>query len=134
MKKRISLPRNLFSKTICPPEKLGQMMCVNIYNDGKFNMNGRLATKLGNKALDLAFTEDGTHFILLETSDSLSAIKFPKSGSRKLPEVTELLKGRKIVFPAKYEVWLTDEGHWQGDLLANPTQPQSGKHRSLKKN
>lgn len=134
MKKRTPLPRNLFSKPISPPEKLSQIMCVNIYDDGKFNMNGKLANKLGSKTLELSFTEDGTHFMIQDASDSLSGIKFPKSGSRKLPEIAEHLKARKILFPAKYEVWLTDEGFWQGDLLENPTQPRLEKHRNSKKN
>ena len=86
MKTRTSLPRNLFSKIISPPEKLCQMMCVNIYDDGKFNMNGKLANKLGNKTLTLSFTEDGTHFLIQETSERLSAIKFPKADQKSSPK------------------------------------------------
>lgn len=133
MKKKIAMNRDLFTHTITPPEKLAQMTCVNIYEDGKFNMNGRLANKLGGKSLEIAFTEDGVHFMLMETTVSDFTVCFPKNGSRKLPDVIEHLKKQKIMLPARYEVWLTDEGHWQGDLLENPTPLQSGKHHNSKK-
>ena len=99
MKKKTAMNRSLFTHAITPPEKLAQMMCVNIYDDGKFNMNGKLTNKLGGKSLEIAFTEDGAHFILMETTVSDFAVCFPKTGSRKLPAVIEHLKKQKIMLP-----------------------------------
>ena len=109
------------------------LVILNIYKDGKFNMNGKLAAILGGKTLELSFTDDGQHFLLEESSGGVQSVRFPKSGSRKLLVVTALLEQQHIMMPAKYEVWLTEDGVWQGDLLENPMLSQSPKPRSSKK-
>ena len=131
--KKIALPRTLFTQKMIPASAMTQITCVNIYKDGKFNMNGKLVAILGGKTLEISFTNDGQHFLLEESSCDAQSIRFPKSGSRKILAVTELLEQQHIMLPAKYEVWLTEDGVWQGDLLENPTLSQSAKLRSLKK-
>ncbi|MGM9619476.1 MAG: hypothetical protein ACI3W8_06570 [Oscillospiraceae bacterium] len=108
-------------------------MCVNIYPDGKFNLNGKLAEKLRGKAMEIKFTPDGKHFMMEEAKDAQRQITFPKSGSRKLAEVADLLEKHKITLPARYEVWFTDDGFWQGDHMEDPTQPRSEKPRTSRK-
>ena len=97
-------------------------------------MNGKLAEKLGGKRVCVAFTPDGQHFSLKESAAEC-AIQFPKSGSKKLEALSELLSKNKIEFPAKYEVWYIEDGdYWQGDHIKNPIRLQSAKPRNLKKN
>ena len=131
--KKIALPRTMFTQKMIPASTISQTTCVNIYKDGKFNMNGKLAAILGGKTLELSFTDDGQHFLLEESSGGVQSVRFPKSGSRKLLVVTALLEQQHIMMPAKYEVWLTEDGVWQGDLLENPMLSQSPKPRSSKK-
>lgn len=98
------------------------MLSVNIHENGKFNLNGNLNEKLKGKTVCLRFTNDAKHFMLIESmlieSDYPSnSFAFPKSGSRKLTEVFELLKKNKISFPASYPVWKNESGgFWQGYL------------------
>ncbi|MBR5536366.1 MAG: hypothetical protein IKU58_00515 [Clostridia bacterium] len=131
--KKTALPRTMFTQKMVPASTMNQITCVNIYKDGKFNMNGKLAASLGGKTLELSFTDDGQHFLLEESSGGAQSVRFPKSGSRRMLMVTELLEQQHIMLPAKYEVWLTEDGVWQGDLLENPMLSQSPKLRSSKK-
>lgn len=129
--KKIPLPRAQFTKIITntPP----QTHFVTIYKDKRFCMNSKLAAILAEKPLEIAFTEDGKHFMLAESSNSTDGLRFSKSGSKKLHAAVELLDQLHIMLPARYEVWHTDDGFWQGDLLENPTQSQSKKPPSSKK-
>ena len=125
MTTRNFLPLEQFTFNVVPPELHRDMTCVNIYEDGKFNMNGKLAGEIGGKTLAVRFTDDARHLCLREDS-SQGAIKFPKSGSRKLQSVIQYLKSRKIPFPAKYEVHYNDQDQfWQGDVIENPTQERT---------
>lgn len=115
------IPLEQFIYSIDPPETRSDMLAVSLYEDAKFNMNGKLLQILGGKYLGITFTADCKN-ICLQEMDS-SGIKFNKNGSRKLPKCIQLLKGHKIAFPAKYEVWFCDGlGVWQGALLENPTK------------
>lgn len=129
--KKIALPRTQFTKIITstPP----QMHFVTIYKDKRFCMNPKLAAILAGKPLEIAFTEDGKHFMLAESSNAMDGLRFSKTGSKKLHTAVELLDQLHIMLPARYEVWHTDDGFWQGDLLENPTQSQSKKPPSSKK-
>ena len=105
-------------------------MCVNIYADGRFNMNGKLVEKIGSRRLSIRFTKDGKYLCLVENGD----IAFPKSGSRKLPDLLEKLKGTKISYPARYEVVYSEcTQTWQGAYEENPTKLPSEKARSTRK-
>ena len=95
-------------------------------------MNRKLAEKLGGKTLEILFTDSGRNFLIMENGDSKLQITFPKSGSRKLPDLTNMLKKQKISLPARYEVWQRDDGYWQGDYFENPTVSQSAKPHNLK--
>ena len=98
-------------------------LSVNIHENGKFNLNGNLNEKLKGKTVCLRFTSDAKHFMLIESDDPSDSFAFPKSGSRKLTEVFELLKRNKISFPASHLVWKNENGgFWQGDFAENPTQ------------
>ena len=127
------LPLEQFTVLISPSESRSDSMCVSIYADGRFNLNGKLAAALHGKPVQIRFTEDAKHLCLME-STSAESIKFPKNGSKKLGPVIHLLKAKKIPFPAKYIVlYNNEEKHWQGEITANPTQevmrhgPGSGK-------
>ena len=133
MKKKTALDPTLFTQVVSPPENAFRTMSVNIYEDGKFNMNGKLTRALGGKSLQIAFTDDCKNFMMSEAPEGDSSLHFPKNGSKKLPMVIQLLKKQKILFPARYEVWFTEGGFWQGDICENPTLLQSGKPRASKK-
>ena len=85
---RRDIPLEEFEIIISPPSNRLASMCVNIYEDGKFNLNGKLAAKIGGKKLGIRLTRDGKYLCLIENGD----IAFPKSGSCKIPEVTTKLK------------------------------------------
>ena len=55
---RKMIDRKLFTQPVTPPENRYTLMSVTVYPDGKFNMNGKLAEKLGGKRLCISFTAD----------------------------------------------------------------------------
>ena len=128
-----SIPLEQFTVLIPNPANRLTSACVTIYEDGRFNMNGKLAGNLGGKKIAVSFTTDANHFALKEENGA-NSIFFPKNGSKKLDAVSTLLKNIKIAFPAKYDVWYNEEGgFWQGDLPVNPTQLPSTRRHSSKK-
>lgn len=132
MKSLFDLTLDDFTIPIVPPVSRLSGPCVNIYEDGRFNMNGKLAEKLGGKQVSLSFSSDRNHFLLVEGGQN--AFPVPKSGSCKLPAVAELLRSNSILFPAKYSVqYLERLGGWVGEHQENPTIKPSGKHRDTKK-
>ena len=127
---RKDIPLEEFELIISPPTNRLATLCVNIYSDGRFNLNGKLIEKIGCSKVSIRFTRDGKHLCLAENGD----ISFPKSGSRKLPDLLEKLKGTKITFPARYEVIYSEPTHsWQGCYAENPTKLPSEKVRSTRK-
>ena len=52
---RKMIDRKLFTQPVTPPENRYTLMSVTVYPDGKFNMNGKLAEKLGGKRLCISF-------------------------------------------------------------------------------
>lgn len=129
--KKIALPRAHFTKIITSAPL--QTHFVTIYKDNRFCLNPKLAAILAGKPLEIAFTEDGKHCMLAELDNATEGIRFSKSGAKKLPVAAELLNQVHIMLPARYEVWCTEDGFWQGDLLENPTQSQSKKPPNSKK-
>lgn len=128
LKKELTLSD--FSITVAPPSNRLASLSVNIYGDGRFNMNGKLAEKLGSQKVSIRFTEDCRHLCLLENGD----ISFPKSGSRKIPELSDLLNKKGITFPAHYEVsFNSNEKFWLGVYCENPMKRLSEKVRSTRK-
>ena len=114
-------PFEQFAFVAAPPVSRTDILCVNLYADGKFNLKGKLAEALRGKSLQISFTDDAKHLCLIER-DSVNAVRFPKSGSRKLDHALQPLKSRKIPLPAKHEVHYCEEHKfWQGDLTENPT-------------
>ena len=133
MHKSRNIPFEQFTVQIANPVNRLTSTCVMIHEDGRFNMNTRLAGSLGGKKVSVSFTADMRHFALKEEGDA-NSIYFPKSGSKRLEEISSLLRDNKIAFPAKYDVWLNESGNfWQGDLSANPTQLPSARRHSSKK-
>lgn len=127
---RRDIPLEEFEIIISPPSNRLASMCVNIYEDGKFNLNGKLAAKIGGKKLEIRLTRDGKYLCLIENGN----IAFPKSGSCKIPEVIAKLKDAKISFPAKYEIMYSDATQtWQGPLEENPIMKPSEKAHSTRK-
>ena len=58
---RRDIPLEEFSIIISPPVNRLASTCVNIYEDGKFNMNGKLAEKLGGKEVAIKLLPDGKY-------------------------------------------------------------------------
>ena len=127
---RRNIPLEEFNIIISPPTNRLESMSINIYADGKFNMNGKLSEKLGSKSLEIRFSEDCRYICLLDNGN----ISFPKNGCKKIPEVVEILKKKNILFPAKYEMQYSDNTKsWQGVYTENPIKLPSEKVRSTKK-
>ena len=119
------LPLEKFTIVVSPPESRNEAMFISITENGRFNLNGKLAALLHGKPIQVRFTDDGKHLCLLE-STSKEGISFPKSGSRKLDQVMSILKSQKITIPAKYSVRYDEvQKIWQGDVIENPTQRQT---------
>lgn len=135
IKERKDIPLEDFHIIIEPPENHFPTTCVTIYADGKFNMNDKLSSVLGGKELQIRFTGDYRNICIWEMGDKSSLIKFPKSGSRKIPKLICLLKEHGLVFPAKFEFWYSETtGSWQGEYIENPTKKPSVRPPSSKKN
>ena len=80
-----AIPLEQFTIEITPPETRSSMLAISLYEDGKFNMNGKLSQILGGKSINIKFTPDCKNICLQEAKDA--SIKFPKNGSLKLPEL-----------------------------------------------
>ena len=130
-----TLKRENFTILILPPENRVSIQCVRIYEDGKFNMNGKLASVLGGQSFEIRFTKDAESLALFPAENRPETVRFPKSGSRKLPDATRFLTQNKFAFPAQYDVWFNEaESFWQGDLIANPARGRSKQRPNTKKN
>ena len=117
------LPLNQFTFIVEPPETRTNAYYVNIYPDGRFNLNGKLTEKLSGKPIEILFTKDAKNLCLRDGTDF--AIQFPKNGSKKLQSVIDHLRNQRIRLPAKYYVRYNEDAmFWQGDLLENPIQIQ----------
>ena len=111
-----------FTFKVCAPANRNQCLSITIYEDGKFNLNGKLTQKLWGKFVCISFTENAQNVALLENDSNDSILKIPKSGSVKLPMAVDHLKRNKIPFPAKYEVnYDIAENFWRGDYCESPT-------------
>ena len=124
------LKKEQFTIQIHPPIARSALQCINIYENGDFTLNGKLAQTIHGQAFLLAFTSDARALALIPAEKSTETIQFPKSGRKRIPDVSELLKRKKIVLPAQYEVWFNrEENFWQGDLAENPTKEHSKAQR-----
>lgn len=113
---RKSITRAQFTVKIHPSSANKSTPCVNILENNKFNFNGKLNGELKSRPFEICFTPDGKNFMMFESEDTAKAIKFPKSGSCKIPEATAHLRKNRIPFPANYSVWYNEkEQFWQGD-------------------
>jgi hypothetical protein len=134
IKERKDIPLEDFHIIIKPPDNRFSSTCINIYDDGKFNMNGKLSSILGGKELQIRFTNDYRNMCILETGDRSNLIKFPKNGSQKIPDLI-CLREHGISFPAKFEFWHSEATEsWQGKYVENPTKKPSAKPPSSRKN
>lgn len=126
------LKREQFTIQIHPPVARSALQCINIYENGDFTLNGKLAQVIHGQPFLLVFTGDARAFALIPTEKSTDTIQFPKSGRKRIPDVTELLNKKKIPFPAQYEVWFNqEERFWQGDLSENPMREHSQEQQKL---
>lgn len=115
------LSRSQFTVTIHASSASKSIPSANIHENGKFNFNGKLNEMLKSRSFEISFTPDGKNFMLFESEDAANAVRFPKSGSCKLPEAAAHLRKNKIPLPANYSVWYNEEGEfWQGDYTGNP--------------
>ena len=120
------LKREDFTIQIHPPVARNALQCINIYENGDFNLNGKLAQTLKGQVFLLAFTENAKALALIPAEKIVDAVQFPKSGRKRIPDVTKLLNEKRIPFPAQYEVWFNrEEDFWQGELSENPTKGHS---------
>lgn len=131
-KKPIALDQ--FTVQISNPKNRMTVTQATVYEDGRFSVNSRLAEIIYKKAISISFTSDGRYLAIRETENEEN-MSFPKSGTKILKEASDFLQEKKIIFPARYDVWYNEKGKfWQGDLLENPTKSPSGKRRNAKMN
>ncbi|WP_444658001.1 hypothetical protein ACRQV7_09925 [Caproiciproducens sp. R2] len=134
-KTKKDIPLDSFTIVVAPPVNRLSTTCINIYQDGKFNMNGKLSSILGGKFLQIRLTDNCRNMCILEADSAGESIKFPQSGSRRLLELIPILKKRGLALPAKYEFWYSETTKsWQGEYIENPTKRLLAKSRDSKKN
>ena len=68
MSNKKSIPVEQFTVQIHNPVNRMTAACVILYEDGRFNMNSKLAGCLGGKKITVSFTADANHFALKEDS------------------------------------------------------------------
>jgi len=66
-----SIPLEQFTVHIPASTNLLTTKTIVIHEDGRFNMNSRLAAELGGKKVAVSFTADAKHILLSERSDYL---------------------------------------------------------------
>lgn len=127
------LPLDQFTVFIDPPQTHRSTLHASVYADGRLSLNGKLAEKLSGKPVRVRSTEDAKH-LCFEESDSELSVRFPKNGSKQMPDAASFLKKHKIPLPAKYEVNYNAEGRfWQGDYSESPFPSTSRKLAGSKK-
>ncbi len=100
-KTRIDIPLEKFVITVSPPANRFSVMFVHIYEDGRVNFNGKLTSEIHQDKVVLKFTEDYQYLCIQGGQDHPEPIRLPKSGSLKIKEVSEVLKKKNIVLPAR---------------------------------
>jgi hypothetical protein len=134
-KTKKDIPLDSFIIVVAPPVNRLSTTCVNIYEDGKFNMNGKLSSILGGKTLQVRLTDNCRNMCILEADGPAESIKFPKSGSRRLLDLVPILRNHGLSFPAKYEFWYSEyTKSWQGEYAENPKKKLLAKPQNSKKN
>ncbi|MDF1493825.1 hypothetical protein [Caproiciproducens sp. CPB-2] len=71
-KTKKDIPLDSFTIVVAPPVNRLFTTCINIYQDGKFNMNGKLSSILGGKFLQIRLTDNCRNMCILE-ADSAGA-------------------------------------------------------------
>ena len=91
---RRDIPLEEFEIIISPPSNRFASTCVNIYEDGRFNLNGKLAAKIGGKKLDI-FANCAVELApkTAETADTTTA----KLIAREVSDVVMFMDGGMIV-------------------------------------
>ena len=102
---RKDIPLEEFELIISPPTNRLATLCVNIYSDGRFNLNRKLIEKIGCSKVSIRFTRDGKYLCLAENGD----ISFPKSGSRKLPICSKSSREQKSPFPPDMKLFTANQ-------------------------
>lgn len=86
---------------------------INVLENGKINLNGRLNKELVERELEIRISSDG-NIIVLNPNGEIRH-KFPKSGSVKNMEIVRILKKSKKEFPVHYDVeWNEEQNIWIG--------------------
>jgi hypothetical protein len=133
-KTKKDIPLDSFTIVVATPINRLSTTCVNIYEDGKFNMNGKLASILGGKSLLIGLTDSCRNMCIIEADDTVESIKFPQSGSRRLPDLVSILKNHGLSFPARYKFWYSEATKsWQGEYIENPVKKHLAKPQNSKK-
>lgn len=91
---RKDIPLEEFELIISPPTNRLAAMCVNIYSDGRFNLNGKLIEKIGCSKVSIRFTRDGKYLCLAENGD----ISFPKAAPVSSPICSKSSREQKSPF------------------------------------
>ena len=56
---RKDIPLEEFELIISPPTNRLATMCVNVYADGRFNLNGKLTERIGSNKISIPSTTPG---------------------------------------------------------------------------
>ena len=75
------IPIDNFNIILDPPQNRLSSASVNIYDNGQFNMNGKLSNVLGGKALQIRITDDCRNMCILEPDDMSNLIILLQLGS-----------------------------------------------------
>lgn len=118
-----SMTNEDFCTPITPPVSRTAAQIV-IDESGMVSLSSKLALKFSKKPVQLRFNKDRTAIQISYAesgADPLSII-FPKSGRKPLPSAQELLKQKRITFPAVFRSYEPLDGEkWRGAHMVNPT-------------
>lgn len=108
---------------------------ITVQENGRCSFNSHLSPLLNGKTIEIRFTNDGQQICLTDATKDCTAITFPKSGSKKIGAVVEVLERLSIAFPAKYQMQYGEKTKsFQGVHIENPTKRPSKKGRSSARN
>lgn len=89
------LPLDQFNVFFDPPQTHRRTLYASVNTDGRLYLNGKLAEKLSSKPVRVGFTEDDAKHLCFEETDSELSVRFPRNGSRQMPDAASFLKKHK---------------------------------------
>lgn len=111
---------NMDDFIVIKPQKPRQPeLKVTIIEAGEIRLNSALHKCISSQRIAVYLSKDLRKMILCSNGED--AMEFTKAGTAKNREITEILREKRIPFPASFTVkWNEDYGAWEGILNISP--------------